>query len=186
MLCQHCQQREAKVRLIKTIKGQTQEENLCEQCAQKIQELNIFIHPGADVPDFLQALFGFMTKPEKSGLPQEEKCPRCGLTFTQITRAGKLGCSVCYDKFEPQLESLLRRIHGGGQHVGKIPRRRGAAIKDKMELQKLKDKLAALIQQEKFEEAAVIRDQIRQMDQKAGGEQVGTQKYSAETQFLDE
>lgn len=170
MLCQHCKQREAKVRLIKTIKGQTEELNLCEQCSQKIQELNFFIHPGIIVPDFLQALFGFITQPEKSGLPQEESCPRCGMTFTQITRAGKLGCSVCYDKFEPQLGSLLRRIHGGGQHVGKIPLRRGVAIKDKLELQKLKEKLAVLIQQENFEEAAGIRDQIRQMDQKLRGE----------------
>jgi protein arginine kinase activator len=170
MLCQHCQQREAKVRVIKTIKGQTQEMNLCEQCAQKIQELNIFMHPGVAVPDFLQALFGFMGKPEKSGAPLEENCPLCGLTFSQITRAGKLGCSVCYDKFEPQLESLLRRIHGGGQHVGKIPRRRGSAIKDKLELQKLKEKLAVSIQQEKFEEAALIRDQIKRLDLKAGGE----------------
>ncbi|HWQ73531.1 MAG TPA: DNA helicase UvrBC [Desulfitobacteriaceae bacterium] len=170
MLCQHCQQREAKVRLIKTIKGQTEELNLCEPCSQKIHEFNIFIQPGIVVPDFLQALFGFMSQPEKSGIPQEESCPRCGITFNQITRAGKLGCSVCYDKFEPQLESLLRRIHGGGQHVGKIPLRRGAAIKDKMQLQNLKEQLAGLIQQEKFEEAAVIRDQIKQMDQKQRGE----------------
>ncbi len=170
MLCQHCQQREAKVRLTKTVNGQTQELNLCEQCSQKTQEVNIIIHPGIIVPDFLQALFGFNTPPEKSGLPQEEACPRCGITFTQITRAGKLGCSACYDKFEPQLGSLLRRIHGGGQHVGKIPLRRGAAIKDKLELRKLKEKLATLIQQENFEEAALIRDQIRQLDQNVGGE----------------
>ena len=122
--------------------------------------------PGLIVPDFLQALFGFGPVP----VPQkEEACPRCGMTFSQIARAGKLGCSVCYETFGPQIESLVRRIHGGGQHVGKIPQRMGAALKGKVELKRLKEKLQALIQEEKFEEAAVTRDEIRQLEQGTGG-----------------
>ncbi|MHB1654448.1 MAG: UvrB/UvrC motif-containing protein [Desulfitobacteriaceae bacterium] len=166
MLCQHCQQHEANVHLAKTVNGQTQELHLCEQCAMKGQEVNVIFQPGLVVPDFLQALFGFSSAPASL---KEEACPRCGMTFSQITRAGKLGCSVCYEKFEPQLEPLVRRIHGGGQHVGKIPRRRGAALIEKLETKRLKDKLLQLVQQEQFEEAAVVRDQIRQLDQGMGG-----------------
>lgn len=166
MLCQNCQQREANVHISKTINGQTQEVHLCEQCAKKAQEVNLVFQPGLVIPDFLQALFGFSPV---TSLQKEEACPRCGMTFSQITQAGKLGCSVCYEKFEPQLEPLIRRIHGGGQHVGKIPKRRGIALKGKLELKRLKEKLQQLIQQEKFEEAAGIRDEIRRLEQGFGG-----------------
>lgn len=166
MLCQNCQEREANVHITKSVNGQTQDLYLCEQCAKKVQEVNLMFQPGLIVPDFLQALFGF--SPE-SVAQKEEACPRCGMTFSQITRAGKLGCSVCYETFGTQIESLVRRIHGGGQHVGKIPQRKGAALKGKVELKRLKGKLQALIQEEKFEEAAITRDQIRQLEQGTGG-----------------
>ncbi|CAA7600041.1 YacH protein [Acididesulfobacillus acetoxydans] len=166
MLCQNCHEREANVHIAKTVNGQTQNLYLCEQCAKKVQGANFMFQPGLIVPDFLQALFGF--SPE-SAPQQEQACPRCGMTFSQITRAGKLGCSVCYEAFGPQIESLVRRIHGGGQHVGKIPGRKGAALKGKVELKRLKDELQALVRQEKFEEAAITRDRIRQLEQGAGG-----------------
>jgi len=169
MLCQNCQQNQATVHLVKAINGQTQELHLCEQCAQKTPQLNSVFQPGS-APDFLQALFGFMPSSTPAATERvQESCPRCGMTFDQITQAGKLGCSTCYEKFEPRLGSLLRRIHGGGQHVGKIPLRRGVAIKEKVELKKLKDNLQTLIQLEEFEKAAFIRDQIRQLEQKMGG-----------------
>jgi protein arginine kinase activator len=165
MLCQNCQQREANVHITKTINGETKKLYLCDQCAQKTQEVNFVFHPGV-IPDFLQALFGFTSMPQN---PKEEACPQCGRTLSQITQAGKLGCSQCYQKFEPQLEPLLRKIHGGGHHVGKIPTRQGAAIRGKVEVQKLKEKLQQLVQNEEFEAAAVLRDQIRQLEQELGG-----------------
>jgi len=171
MLCQHCQQREAIVRLSKTENGQTQELFLCELCAKQTHEVSFIVHP-AIVPEFLQALFGF--NPSSKEQPSEMACPKCGITFSRITQAGKLGCSTCYETFEKQLEPLLRRVHGGGQNVGKIPTRRGIAIKYHMEEKKLKEKLQVLIQQEAFEEAAVVRDQIRQIEQLKGGEKYDT------------
>lgn len=165
MLCQNCQQREANVQITKTVNGETQKLYLCDQCAQKAQDVNFVFHPGI-IPDFLQALFGFTPATQS---PKEEACPQCGRTFSQITQAGKLGCSACYQKFEPQLEPLLRRIHGGGQHVGKIPTRQGASIRNKVEIQKLKETLQQLIRNEEFEKAAVVRDQIRQLEQEMGG-----------------
>ncbi|EGW37738.1 UvrB/UvrC motif-containing protein [Desulfosporosinus sp. OT] len=171
MLCQRCQQREAKVQLSKIENGQTHELYLCEICAKQTHEVSFIVHP-AIVPEFLQALFGF--NPSSIEQPSEMACPKCGITFSQITQAGKLGCSACYETFEAQLEPLLRRVHGGGQNVGKVPVRRGIAIKCRMEEKKLKEKLQVLIQQEAFEEAAVVRDQIRQIEQSKGGEKHDT------------
>lgn len=166
MLCQNCQQRDAKVQIIKSINGVTQKLYLCDQCAKMSQEMNFVFHPGI-IPDFLQALFGISTnsKTQSPTTDIDETCSQCGRTTSQIAQAGKLGCSKCYEKFESQLEPLLRRIHGGGRHVGKIPARRGADIKNKVEIQKLKEKLQELVKNEEFESAAVVRDQIRQLEQ---------------------
>lgn len=165
MLCQNCQQREANIQIAKTVNGETIKHYLCDACAQKAQDVNLVFHPGI-IPEFLQALFNFTSMPQS---PKEESCPQCGCTLSEITQAGKLGCSACYQKFESQLEPLLRKIHGGGRHVGKIPTRQGTAIRGKVEIQKLKEKLQQLVQKEEFETAAVIRDQIRRLEQNLGG-----------------
>jgi protein arginine kinase activator len=167
MLCQRCQQREAKVHLSKTENGQTREVYLCEICAKQTNEVSLVFHP-VIVPEFLQALFGL--NPSVVEQPVEKVCPKCGISFSKVTQAGKLGCSTCYETFETQLEPLLRRVHGGGQNVGKVPVRRGIAIKNRMEEKRLKEKLQMLIQQEAFEEAAVVRDEIRRYEQLKGGE----------------
>lgn len=167
MLCQHCKQQEAIMRLFITENEQTREVFLCEACAKKNQEVSFVFHP-AIVPEFLQALFGFNSKSIEQ--PSEKACPKCGISFNKITQAGKLGCSMCYETFESQLDPLLRRVHGGGQNVGKIPARRGVAIKNRLELRTLKESLQNLILQEAFEEAALVRDKIRQLEQAKGGE----------------
>lgn len=165
MLCQHCQQREAFVHLSITENEKNREVYLCEACAKKSQEIGFVFHPSM-VPEFLKVLFGF--NPSLIEQPSEMTCPKCGITFSRITQVGKLGCSMCYETFETQLEPLLRRVHGGGQNVGKVPARRGIAIKSRMELRKQKEKLQLLIQQEAFEEAAVVRDKIRDLEQSKG------------------
>jgi len=168
MLCQNCGEREANVHLSQSINGQTRELHLCDQCAKKTQGVNFVFHQGLGMPDFLQALLGF--NPAVGGeRAQEEACPGCGMTFSQISHAGKLGCAACYAKFERNLEPVLRRIHGGGSHEGKVPKRRGAALRSRLELKKLKEKLRLLVQQEHFEEAAQVRDEIRRLEQAVGG-----------------
>ncbi|AHF05864.1 UvrB/UvrC motif-containing protein [Desulfitobacterium metallireducens] len=176
MLCQKCQQREANVQITKTINGKTQNVYLCEHCAHHTQEMNFVINPNI-VPDFLQALFAFTISTQNQGknqaqsLTQEKVCPQCGISFSQITRAGKLGCNVCYQTFNDQLEPLLRRIHGGGQHAGKIPARRGKELREKVEITKLKEKLQQLVQKEDFEGAVLVRDEIKRLEQVKGGEE---------------
>lgn len=178
MLCQKCQQREANVHITKSINGKTQNLYLCEHCAQHAQEMNFVFNPGI-VPDFLQALFGFATTAQSQGNnqtqtpAQERVCPQCGISLSQISQAGKLGCSACYQTFSDELEPLIRRIHGGGQHAGKIPARRGKVLREKLEITRLKEKLQQLIQKEDFEGAVVVRDEIKRLEQARakGGEE---------------
>ena len=173
MLCQNCQQREANVHLHKTINGKIEEKYLCEECAKKAQEVTVSFHPGMMVADFLQALLGISPAKDKiqtqvATEPEgpDEVCPQCGISLQKISRTGKLGCSTCYEQFSSHLEPLLRQIHGGGQHLGKIPLRRGTVFREKMELKEWKNQLQQHIAREEFEEAALLRDKIRDAERK--------------------
>lgn len=172
MICQNCHERESTVHFTKIVNGQATQMHLCSDCAQQFQGLGLSMYPGM-VADFLQALFGANVKgqPEQIGQLQQEKCPGCGKTFSQIQKSGRLGCSKCYDQFESQMELLLRRIHGRGAHVGKIPVRGGAAFRTEQERAGLKRRLQLLIEKEEFEEAAKVRDQIRELEKLSGGDQ---------------
>lgn len=172
MLCQNCHQRESTVFLTKVVNGQATQIHLCSDCAGKVQGFGFNLYPGM-VSDFLQALFGL----NPTGLSehaavdlQQEKCPGCGRTLGQIQQAGRMGCSKCYEIFEPQMEVLLRRIQGGAAHVGKVPHKFAAITNKKQKIEDLRIKLQDLIQKEEFEEAAKVRDQIRDLEKIAGGE----------------
>jgi len=146
--------------------------HLCQECAQKLQGLSFgfSLYPGM-VSDFLQALFGssYLGKAESTKL-QQEQCPGCGRTFAQIQQTGRMGCSRCYETFESQMELLLRRIHGETAHVGKVPFRAGADFRKKQEITQLRKKLQHLVENEAFEEAALVRDRIRELEKQFGGE----------------
>lgn len=92
------------------------------------------------------------------------------MTYTQFTKIGRFGCDECYDQFAERLDPLFRRIHGTTDHAGKIPKRNGGLIHDKRQIESLKKHLKLLIEREEFEEAAKLRDQIRELEEKVSGQ----------------
>jgi protein arginine kinase activator len=87
-------------------------------------------------------------------------CPACGLKYAAFRADGRLGCPDDYDAFRPALEPLLERIHRGTRHGGKAPR--AAALR--AELSELRGQLAAAVEAENYEDAAELRDRIRQKE----------------------
>ena len=84
------------------------------------------------------------------------------MTFSQFRKIGKLGCPHCYDTFKEQLLPFIKRLHGGNiEHKGKIPERIGGHFLIKKEIEQLRLELKELINNEEFEKAAVIRDEIK-------------------------
>ncbi|HEX4343747.1 MAG TPA: UvrB/UvrC motif-containing protein, partial [Verrucomicrobiae bacterium] len=80
-----------------------------------------------------------------------------------------LGCAECYKTFAEGLESLLKTMHKGTRHTGKVP----AALRQSREqadrLKTLQVKLLKAIQDENFEQAAKLRDEIKQVTPRTGG-----------------
>ena len=87
------------------------------------------------------------------------------MRLEEFKQSGRLGCPHCYVTFESQLKTLLRRLHGSTQHVGKVylpPDPSEASRQER--LAGLRRKLEKAVASEDFERAAQIRDQIRSME----------------------
>ena len=69
----------------------------------------------------------------EKGAPTQ-KCPVCGFTQADFKKTGRLGCSECYQTFREGLGTLLKAMHKGTEHVGKMPERaaRQMELTDKM------------------------------------------------------
>jgi len=87
------------------------------------------------------------------------------MTFPQFLKVGRFGCSHCYEAFKEQLKPVLRRLHSGNwTHNGKIPKRIGGGIHLRKQIEELKSILKDSINNEEFEKAAEIRDEIRNLE----------------------
>jgi len=96
--------------------------------------------------------------------PAGLKCQTCGWSFRQYRQTMLLGCGDCYRAFEKQLAEDLRRYHGTVRHHGKQPAPIAAAdAVGEEKLETLQKRLALAIQDEDFELAARLRDEIRQL-----------------------
>ena len=82
-------------------------------------------------------------------------------------KEGLLGCPDCYETFRENLKPFFRRAQEGIQHEGKAPGMTDAGKEEKTspEIEQLKMKLAALVKEENYEEAARIRDEIKRLEQ---------------------
>jgi protein arginine kinase activator len=159
MLCCICKEREATVHYTKIDGDKVQKVDLCEDCS-KTKGVNDPV--GFELADLLLGL-GASKEIEQSAGGVEIKCARCGFTQADFKKAGRLGCPECYKTFAEGLEGLLKTMHKGTRHVGKVPDalRQSRELSDR--LKTLQKKLTKAVQDENFEQAAALRDEIKQM-----------------------
>ncbi|SEJ38473.1 Protein-arginine kinase activator protein McsA [Propionispira arboris] len=167
MLCDDCKKNEACVHITQISSDGKVDRNLCEDCAQKYGKIVFNPDKSFSVNDFLTGMFNSGLKPQledTKDTAQDFVCPNCGMTYRDFTHTGKIGCSVCYTKFGKRLEPLLRRIHGSSTHNGKIPKRSGGQLEVKHQIKRLRETLQNHIANEEYEEAAKLRDQIKDLE----------------------
>lgn len=161
--CDSCGRHPATVHLTEVINDKVTKMHLCEECAkQKSQTMQS--HFG--LTDLLSGLMD-LGDSLPGGAPGEdtgEACGVCGLDYFEFQKTGRLGCGTCYATFEEELSALLRKIHGSDRHTGKMPYRGVEHIKDQKRLTHLKNEMERAIQTEKFERAATLRDQIKELE----------------------
>lgn len=169
MLCQRCQKRTANVHFTKIVNNNKVEMYLCEQCANEEGQFNLTasINP-FNIGNFLSSFMNFDSG-DTTYVPhisQGVVCKKCGMSFEDFQKQGKLGCSECYKTYKDRLKPILKRLHGGVAHSGKAPARISESKKVSDEINRLKQLLNEAIQREEYEKAAEIRDKIRAIENK--------------------
>lgn len=175
MICDVCRQQKATVHLTEIINEQVTKLNLCEYCAKK---KGAQMEKSFGIADLLQGLAEEATK-TLTPMTQKVKCDNCGMSFDEFKKIGRLGCATCYTIFSEHLSPLLKRVHGANEHTGKIAARAPQAakkltqagrekltpgLKKASEIQVLKFQLKKAIENEAYEEAAVLRDKIKNVE----------------------
>lgn len=170
-----CKQRSATVHYTQIINGEKTEVNVCDVCAKR-KGYTLHSDESFTLHELLTGLFNVQSPNiklnEENFFKQfsELACDSCQLSFTDFQRIGKFGCAQCYESFKPKLNAVFRRVHSGNtKHNGKIPKRKGGNLHLKKEIAIYRDYLNQLINDENFEEAAVIRDKIKQLEKQKGG-----------------
>ena len=181
MLCDNCKKREANVRYSENINGIRRELNLCEECSKKLGIGEI----GLDMPINFSSFFGDFIEDFSNSefMPMFNelktlKCDNCGYTFDDIAHTGKVGCANCYDIFQDRLEPIIRRIQSSNHHVGRLGKiidqkidekqhdtnRKNKATTPEEKLEILKEDLKQAIKEERYEDAAKLRDEIKKIE----------------------
>ena len=163
MLCEKCGKNTATTHIKTVINGNVTEMSLCGYCAAK-EGYTDFQKGSLSAPLSSMLASGI----QNAGKIQSGRCSFCGATFAQIAESGKVGCTNCYKEFKQELLPYFKRIHGSVQHSGKTPvaSKKLATVPENLKLEELKIKLAELVASERYEEAAVLRDKIREQEGK--------------------
>ena len=162
MLCDKCGKNTATTHIKQIVNGVVTERDLCSSCAAK--EGYGKVSQGS-LADMLSSMFGDIS-PALAG-SETVRCPVCGASFSDIAESGKAGCAECYRTFYSELLPYLKRVHGTVKHVGKIPNSAPLSVTPQEETEEsLRMELNRLVSEEKFEEAAVIRDKIKKLEEK--------------------
>ena len=167
MLCEKCKKNQATFFYEENINGSKRAYSLCPECANVLEkegELSmghdLFSLPSlGNLHDGLfGGLFGQATPIQK------KTCPTCGASFADLRQNGKVGCPECYTVFAEELHDTIQSIHGNVKHVGRAPSRNRKDREKKDRLVELRNQMKAAIEEENFELAASLRDQIRSLE----------------------
>ena len=163
MLCSICKEKDATVHYTQIIGDKMQKVDLCEACS-KTKGIND--SSGFSLADLMLGGLGASPEIEDAAGGVELKCPRCGYSQQDFKKSGRLGCPDCYKVFADGLEGLLKTMHKGTRHVGKVPEalRQNRDLSDR--LKTLQRRLAKTVEDEDFEQAAKLRDEIKQTSAK--------------------
>lgn len=192
MKCDMCDN-EATVFLTQIVDGKMTQVNLCDKCSK---EKGVTDPTGFQLADFL--LGNAAQKKTRQSTAEDDTlaCPECGFTRAHLKKIGRMGCPECYLTFGDDMDNMLRAMHKGTRHVGKVPGRQvslpvpspkaerpapaaatasaaptpppaPAPVSPKKKLADLKAAIDLAVMEERYEDAARLRDEVKDIESKA-------------------
>lgn len=189
MLCQRCNENEANVRYTEIINGEKREMMLCEECSHKLGLDNINFNMPIDFSSFFGGLLEDEAYSNQELMPlfqsvKELKCDNCNMTYDEFINQGKFGCPECYEVFSSKIDSLLKRLHGSNKYKGRrvlnstskqeqksaeeisLGEQKKEKSTKETQIEKLQKDLKKAVAEERYEDAAKIRDKINNLKNK--------------------
>ncbi|MCL1986605.1 MAG: UvrB/UvrC motif-containing protein [Firmicutes bacterium] len=179
MLCEKCNSNQATVHMQQVVNGEKTEMHLCQTCSTGIDA-------AASIDALFNGLLGsFLTGGSEKNNPKivinYKPCPRCGMTYDTFRNGGgKLGCAHCYKTFTHELNPILKNVQASVRHEGKFPQKSGRDLFKKREAVRLRGLMQKAIDDENFEEAARLRDEVRLMENVENVENMGNTENAKE------
>ena len=177
MDCTYCQGNKATCHLTKVVNGHVVEAHVCEKCIPELAQPNVVdfdiwnavakLAAKKGQPDLFKSIEpepieisvkSLLIRPD---LEESVKCPACGFTSDDLRKVGRLGCPNCYAVFADLLQDVFNDCQKGFIHIGKTPLRLLEARRHLLE-----EELQQAVADERFEEAAALKEKLRRLDAK--------------------
>ena len=163
MKCEKCGKRESVVHVQQVIGNETVDMHLCGACAH---EKGISKRSDKIDLSLSQLLTGLLEL--KGGSEETEvettECPTCGMKVTNFKKEGRLGCPDCYTSFASVIRGVHKRLSGVSRHKGKLPQKLRTYKELLVDRERLRGQLDNAVEREDYETAAILRDQIREIE----------------------
>ncbi len=151
MLCDDCKSKPASIHFKEVLPDKTIELKLCDECAAKRGLLGT---KKLSPVEMLQKLLR-----QRSAQDEKVICPRCFLSLSEFKRMGRFGCADCVTTFATHIEQLIKQIHKSDRHIG---RKLSKGARKGAEIYRLREELKKALESESYEEAARIRDRLKE------------------------
>lgn len=165
MLCKSCLKNPASIKFTEVVDGKAIQHYLCPECYKALQETPSGFSFSVPSPT-VHGMDIEKTDPS-AGRKGHARCPGCGAMASQLLESAEAGCPSCFTTFNKEINTLLEGLQLGAVHRGKIFKCDNERLRHSKNMQEKRVLLRQMIQEENYEEAARLRDEITRMEAEA-------------------
>jgi protein arginine kinase activator len=167
MVCDVCQKHPARLFVTKIMNNDVSKVRLCEVCARE-QHVETSLGKNPSFEQLVNELLPLAALAKLSESLRTEDgetmtCPSCGLRYEDFESKKRLGCEHCYSAFAERLGPIIEKVHKSRTHCGKVPASAREEVERTQRIESLKDSIRSAVREERYEEAAQLRDEIERL-----------------------
>ncbi len=162
MICDLCKKNEAVIFLEAIGNNGKRKLNLCVNCAASRGISTKITAP--DVKNIESIFAEIKERDKKKNEDFLRLCPACGRSLGEIKETGTVGCPECYEVFNKEISSEIKKIGVSEKYSGSMPKRLSHFRNSLTDRADLQAKLEEAVKSENYEKAAVYRDFLRALE----------------------
>lgn len=152
----------ATVHLTQIVGNKIEKLDLCKECAMA---KGVMDPDGFSLSDVLKGHIQTPADEFETEATPGKVSEVSGTTFDDFKQTGRMGSADCYDLFHEELMPILKTMHKGTRHLGKVPTKVPAEPLQYHKRDKMRQALDLAIKEERYEDAARLRDELKEFEQ---------------------